>query len=400
MRPEAERPFRLRDVALAAYGPTVLNSTGHGAVLPVLALQARELGAGVATAALVVALTGVGTLLAALPSGALVARIGERRALVMAGLVEALALLVAATSRSVPVLALAMMVTGAAWSVFLIARHGFLIDAVPMRLRARAMSTLGGSHRAGLFVGPLVGAATITALSLPAVFVVAAVLSTLSAGLALVMPDLGAQSRSESRAVGHLRVLPVLRSHTRTLATVGMAVLVIMASRSVRTSLLPLWADHVGVSAATTSLVFAVAGGLELLVFYPGGWLMDRVGRRVVAVPVVAATAVACLALPLATSVAGLTAVMVLMALGNGLGSGIVLTLGADVAPTAGRAQFLGGWRLCGDLGNTGAPLALSALAAVVPLAAASLVLGALLTLGTGWVGYWTRQVDRGLTRR
>ena len=29
--------FRLRDIALAAYGPTVVNSLGHGAVLPVLA---------------------------------------------------------------------------------------------------------------------------------------------------------------------------------------------------------------------------------------------------------------------------------------------------------------------------------------------------------------------------
>ena len=37
--------FRLR-IALAAYGPTVVSSVGYGAVIPVLALRARDLGAG------------------------------------------------------------------------------------------------------------------------------------------------------------------------------------------------------------------------------------------------------------------------------------------------------------------------------------------------------------------
>lgn len=37
--------FRLRDVWLAAYGPSLVASVGYGAVGPVLALQARALGA-------------------------------------------------------------------------------------------------------------------------------------------------------------------------------------------------------------------------------------------------------------------------------------------------------------------------------------------------------------------
>ena len=125
---------------------------------------------------------------------------------------------------------------------------------------------------------------------------------------------------------------------------------------------------------------------------------MDRYGRTVVAVPVVACAAVACLLLPLAEQVWSVTAVMVLIAVGNGLGSGIVMTLGADAAPEDGRPQFLGAWRLCGDIGNTGGPLLVSAVAAVAPLATACLVVGLLGLAGTGWVGYWTHQVD--LSRR
>ena len=48
----------------------VVISIGHGAVMPVLALRARDLGADVGTAALVVGLLGVGMLLASLPAGA------------------------------------------------------------------------------------------------------------------------------------------------------------------------------------------------------------------------------------------------------------------------------------------------------------------------------------------
>ena len=59
--------------------------------MPVLALQARALGADVSTAALVVALWPLGMLATSLPAGALVARLGERTTLLLAGLVDAVA---------------------------------------------------------------------------------------------------------------------------------------------------------------------------------------------------------------------------------------------------------------------------------------------------------------------
>ena len=46
-----------------------------------------------------------------------------------------------------------------------------------------------------------------------------------------------------------------------------------------------------------------------------------------------------------------LMAVGVLMGIGNGASSGLVMTLGADLAPPADRARFLGIWRLLADAG-------------------------------------------------
>jgi MFS family permease len=389
------QPFRLRSVAMAAFGPSVVSSMGHGAVMPILALRARELGADVSTAALVVGLLGVGMLLTSLPAGVVVSRIGERRALIVAGVMDATAMAWAAVTPSVAGLAAAVVVSGMSWTTFLLSRQGFMIDAVPLEFRARGMATLGGSNRAGVFLGPLIGAGLISLGGLPAAFWLASGLALASATLAGLMPDLGSEHRERERAAGHVKPFTVLTRHRTVLLTLGSAVVVIAVSRSVRTSLLPLWADHISLDASTTSLVFSLAALVDLLFFYPGGWMIDRFGRASVAMPVVLAAALACLALPLTGGVVGFTLVMVLLAAGNGLGSGIVMTLGADAAPGRGRSQFLGAWRLCGDIGTTGGPLLVSGVAAVAPLAAASVVIGALLVAGTAWVGGWTRRVDR-----
>lgn len=58
-----------------------------------------------------------------------------------------------------------------------------------------------------------------------------------------------------------------------------------------------------------------------------------------------------------------------LLGIGNGMGSGVVMTLGADVAPAADRAAFLGAWRLLYDAGSAAGPLGLSAGAALGSLA-------------------------------
>lgn len=391
--------FRFRDIALMAYGPSIVSAIGHGAILPVLAIRARDLGAEVSVAAAIVALLGIGQLVASLPSGALIARIGERRALVAAGLLDACAMVFAALTDSVAGLATAVLLSGTCWTLFLIARQGFMIDVVPVTHRARAMSFLGGSYRIGVLVGPLVGAGIIHVSGVASVFWLGAAMSVAAALLAGLMPDFGEERRAEAKAAGHVPVWKVIRDHRRVLATLGSAVVILGMSRSLRLSLLPLWADHVGLSASTTSLIFAGAAALDVALMWPGGWLMDTRGRMHVAVPVVVSMAVACLLLPLATAAWSVALVMALIAAGNGLGAGIVMTLGADASPTVGRSQFLGAWRLCGDIGNTGGPVLVSAVAAVAPLATACLVVGLLALAGSGWVGYWTRRVDLARTR-
>jgi MFS family permease len=389
-----DEPFRLSRIAVPAFGPTVLASLGHGAVLPVLALSARELGASVGVAALTVALLGVGQLAGALPSGALAARIGERRALLVAAAVEAAAMAAALLAQSVWMLGAAVFAMGLSGALFGLARQAYLTEIVPIGMRARALSTLGGVHRIGLFFGPFAGAAAVAAWDIRGAYAVAVAASAAAFLLVLAIPDLTAHHERAGRGLERRTVSSVLLEHRRILLTLGTGILAIAAARGARTSLLPLWAENIGLSATDTALVFGIAGALDMLLFYPAGAVMDRFGRAWIAVPTVVVLGLGMAALPLTSSIASLTVVALVMAFGNGIGSGIVMTLGADAAPPDARPQFLGGWRLFADFGLAAGPLAISAITVVAPLAVACVALGAFSLAGGAWLARWVPHYD------
>jgi len=74
--------------------------------------------------------------------------------------------------------------------------------------------------------------------------------------------------------------------------------------------------------------------------------------------------------MPLTHGVATLALVAMIMGFGNGIGSGIVMTLGADTSPAIGRPTFLGLWRELADAGAGVGPVILSAVTALAGLAA------------------------------
>lgn len=128
--------------------------------------------------------------------------------------------------------------------------------------------------------------------------------------------------------------------------------------------------------------MFGIGALADLLCSYPAGQIMDRYGRRLVAVPSLVVITASFVALPLTTTVVGMTAFAVLMGVGNGLGNGVIMTLGADVAPPATRAEFLAAWRLMHDSGMFLGPLAVGAVAAAAPLGYAAATVGAVSGLG------------------
>lgn len=396
-------------VALAAavqiYAPSTVYAVGLGAMTPAIASAALALGLGAAQAAAVVVLVGLGSLLANTPVSLLAARAGERRTMVLsaalgtlgAGLAwAATAPLTAGGVRAegvddpvrLAVLLVGVLTVGAAGAGFNLARQSYLAVAVPATHRARAMSTLGGTIRIGVFLGPFLGAGLQALLGLSGAFAAATVMMAAGAALCvrireLPVPDDGGAApasdaagvRGPERGAGGTvparrrpRLADVARARRGVLATAGFGVVAVAAARAARNAVIPLWAAHLGMSPAAASLVFGVAGAADLLLFYPAGRLMDRHGRRAVAVPCLALLGAGFLAVSLTSEPGWFAAAALLLGVGNGFGAGIVMTLGADYSPPDARPEFLGLWRSMSDAGMLTGPLLVSAVTAVAGL--------------------------------
>ncbi len=196
------------------------------------------------------------------------------------------------------------------------------------------------------------------------------------------------RQRRRSRSEG-VAWRTVLRDHRHVFLTLGVGVMLVAAVRAARQAVIPLWADHLGLDASTASLIYGIAGGVEMLIFYPAGFVMDRKGRRWVAIPSLLIMAVALLLTPLTQGMTTLLLAASALGFGNGIGSGLIMTLGADHSPRNARAQFLGLWRLMTDIGAASGPALLSALTAMLSLGVGVAAIG-VLALGAAWqLAYW-----------
>lgn len=374
----------------AIYGPTLLASIGFGAIIPMIALRATELGASAGLAALITAMSGIATLAFDLPAGVVASKLGEKWSIILACLVDVAVFLAVYLTSSMAILALCVFAHGMTGSIFGLARSTYLTTALPVRYRARGMSSLGGVFRAGWFLGPLAASAIVARGEIRDAFLFAAGMSLLAAVVTLAMRDLPSDESQTLDAEGHKpHTLAVLNKHRHSLLTVGMGCLTLMAIRSSRQTIIPLWAESAGLSAATTSLIYALSMALDVALFFPAGAIMDRFGRWWVCVPSMFVMSLGLLLLPLTHTEITITLIACIMGLGNGFSSGIVLTLGADAAPRFGRTQFLAGWRTLADTGNATGPLLISAAASLAGLGPAAIVVGIFGALGGFWLSHW-----------
>ena len=399
---DAQPMFPFRTVVLGALIPAFIFSTGIGAVLPIVAPFAVQEGASIATAGVIAAMLPVGQILADLPAGALASKVGDRPAMLIAGAVAALGFLGAALSPSLITLGAAILLVGAANAVFHLARHSYLTETTPPMRRARVLSTLGGVHRIGQFAGPFLGAAVVHNGDMRVVFLLA--VATAAAATVTVALARPAPADPEVSTPAPPRFWQVLASHRQMLATLGTVGMLVGAIRGARQQVIPLWGEYIGLDPTTISLIYGLAGGIDMLLFYPAGKVMDRFGRLWLGVPAMILLGAAMALIPITGSTGGLAVIAVVLGFANGLGSGIMMTIASDVAPAEARPQFLGAWRLLTDIGIGAGPLLLSAGAAVGSLALGVWVASAMGPLSAAgmqrWLPRFSEHANRTTRRR
>lgn len=383
------------------YLPTVLFALGEGAVIPFIPVIAIERGADVAFAALIASALVVGQLIGNLPAGWLVARIGERLTMVSAAIVAMLTVFGMVFGPGLGIFAASVFVLGMCAAAFGLARHAFMTTRVPLDFRARALSLLGGSFRLGMFVGPFVAAgllalfgteyatmwfflACLVALTFLVLFgpdpEVAPVAKGPAALSRVEAEDSGEPVSGSIPTIERAGVFRTMWLYRRVLSQLGIAAASLSALRSTRQVLLPLWGLSLGLDSQTIALVVGVSGAIDFALFYASGQVMDRFGRIWAALPAMLLMGGGFLALAFthdgSSAVLWFGMLAALLGVGNGLSSGILLTLGADVAPKDNPAPFLGSWRTLSDAGGAVAPLIVAGATALVSLSFASGVIG------------------------
>jgi MFS family permease len=234
----------------------------------------------------------------------------------------------------------------------------------------------GGSMRLGLFVGPLIGGFVGDRFGLPMTFHIVGVLALLAGGLMLVINEpVRATPDHDAASSGGLKLRGLGLFRSKAVIAASGAQILGQLIRAGRLAIVPLFGAVVlDLDIATTGLILGVSGAVDMMMFPISGYLMDRFGRRYNSIPSFTAMTVGMFLLATAGSAEGLWAAALVLGIGNGLGSGFMMTLGADLAPEGSKAEFLGVWRLIGNTGNSGGPIIVGAVADLVGLNLAAAV--------------------------
>ena len=353
------------------YVPSFLLAFCAGLLIPILPIFAKSFQISYGLVGLVLAAEGIGRLAGDLPSIVIIRRLGRKTAMVSGVSCVALSTLLLYWSPSIVQVIGLRFVAGLGGSLWNISRHAYITDVTAVYQRGRAIAVFGGVNRIGMFAGPVVGGTLATFYGLRTPFLLSAGVSFLAALVAALVIERSekAEEPLPRSHLGHL--VNTFRVHYRNLVTAGSGQLFAQTIRAARQTIVPLYgADILGLDEQAVGLIVSISGFVDMSMFYPAGLIMDRLGRKFATVPCFATQAVGMGLIPFTGSFAGLLLATCIIGLGNGLGSGTMMTLGADLAPKTATGEFLGVWRLIGDGGHMAGPMAVGSLADLLNLSA------------------------------
>ncbi|WP_413333585.1 MFS transporter [Brevibacterium sp. GP-SGM9] len=395
----------LKPILWPVLAPSLLFAVGLGAILPVLVLGALSLGSTASFAAAIVGIMGAVSLAATVPAGMLIDRLGDFRAMVAATAtaVVVLGAIIAAliwdSPYSLVVYTVALMLFSPVNDIWSLARQAVVAEIMPPHDLGKAMTALGGSQRVGNLVGPIVGAGLMLVLPIWSVFafaglaaIAAVIVMALPIGRLPEMPGSKAQRQSSSPTATTGR-RPRLEVRWSAVILAGISIIALAVARAAQPVVIQLWGVQIGLHESSISLLIAFGAALELVFMFLGAYIKDRLGR--------VATMVACLtifgsgfivmvALP---SLIGMIVAAGIMAVGNGLGAGVNMTIGADLSPAIGRARFLGIWAIFNNGGKLGGPALISLVITVASLRFGVLFTGIGAILGAVWILAWSPRI-------
>lgn len=372
-----------RELLLAVYVPTVMLSFAQGVIILSLPLLATETSDAYSFASVIVAAAAFGTLIADVPTGTMMIRLGLRTTMLLGASLVAVSTIALALPIGAEVALAFRLAAGIGTAFWGLSRYTFITQRVPIEQRGRTIAGFGGINRAGLFAGPLMAGLLVDTLGLDASFVFAGILALVALLAAwkwipveskIASPELASRATPDRGAI--MAMWDAIEGIRTDVLFASIAQILAQVVRQGRLFLIPLYGlEVVGLDALEIGTIMTASAVLDMSLFGPAGFLMDRFGRRYASVPSFVLMAVGIATIPFTDTFNGLLGAAMVVGLGNGLGSGTMMTLGADFAPAGMTSTFLSLWRFVGDIGHVVGPVTVGVVAQTFTLRQSAWVL-------------------------
>jgi MFS family permease len=354
----SERAYTPRVLALFAAG--IAYFTVAGISFPVLPrLVEDELGGSKTDIGLAFAVFALGMLLVRPVAGVVSDRIGRRPLMIGGALGIAVFQLLhvpAADTGELWVLLLVRIMTGACSSLMYLAQATTATEMPSARHRARVFSTFSVAVFVGFAIGPILGESVLQAHGFAWTFAVAAAAATLSALVALVLPE---TKPDEVRPAEGLRDVfhPVA-------ARIGLVNLLIFITFMGFNGFIQDYSEEFGIEEARWLLL--TYSGTTLILRFAGGWVIDRFDRRNLASLSHTVVAIGAVILATADGAGQLYVGAFVIAAGMAWNVPLLMLIAVDSAEDHERSKVVATVTTFGDFANSAGALLLGVIADAV----------------------------------
>eukprot|EP01127_Copromyxa_protea_P020581 TRINITY_DN6909_c0_g1_i1.p1 TRINITY_DN6909_c0_g1~~TRINITY_DN6909_c0_g1_i1.p1 ORF type:complete len:514 (-),score=77.14 TRINITY_DN6909_c0_g1_i1:169-1710(-) len=431
----------LCSLVLTLYLPEVLRGTGTGILTCILPIFGKQMDLTTTEIGVTQSMISIGALLFTLPAGSIISKIGIPPSMHTSLFLLVGGSIIASVAPNLGVISIACLMFGISDCIWNITRHSWVTSVVDMENRGKVLSPLGGLVNFANFIGPIIGGLVsnywetkygfylqvlLTSVTWIIVCIVPRVepqekepvddaevdelrreIEKVSAGVE-VGEESSAESSSEEIVLGSfeedktcatttkerlkkywesfvavvLLQMRLIRENAWSLFTIGTFCCCLSIIRSARGLVIPMVALNIGVSSTQVGIVTSIAFGINTFFCAVGGYVIDNYGRRVAGITSVLLMGLSFVPLPFVLNMWGLVLTAVILGIGSSFSSGLILTMGADIAPKENRSEFLGIFRFAVNMGSVIGPLVLGLLMDHLPLIGACGFI-----VGTGIVG-------------
>ena len=369
---------------LGLHVPAIALGLGNGIGLPVLPELTKLYGVSIVEASWVFVSYLLGTLVASLPTGMLIDRIGRRWILLAGPLIVAVSSLLiakAAYSGSFNELLVYRFIAGVGTQMWMQSRITVIADTGAVQQRGKQVTQMFGVQQVGALAGPLIGGFAAVTWGLWSPFLIHAVLTLLSIipTYFVIKETATAAKRAADAAMKGPRWALLLRNPIPTVFSIQFLTNVTRGAVFEGGVILLYPSYAYGLDPAELGVLRSAMAVGTVPILFSTGFVMDRFGRKYTIVPGLILTSLSMASVSV-TAFAGLSlawfiASFVFVHLAISIISGNMQTLGTDVAPPQARGLFFGMSRLVAQGGSTASPTSFGLLSGAFGFGAAFVLL-------------------------